>query len=581
MDRTLRILSALVWAVALAEPAQWWEVGPIYQIYPASFADSDGDGIGDLNGIRSHVDHFADIGLEAVWLSPIFDSPMRDNGYDISDYEKINPMFGTMEDFQDLVTALHGKGIKLMLDLVPNHTSNDSAWFQDSVNQRNNRSDWYVWQNPGSYSGDGSPMPPNNWVSLFGGSAWTYNEVRKQYYLHQFGDFQPDMNYENEQLREAMKNVIRFWLGKGVDGFRVDAVPYIAETNYTSNEPVLSTPGCDSSNPSYDCLDHTLTKDQPYTFDVLKMFAQLFEEQNSSYSANPKVQFLEAYTTLDVTMKYYSNHSNPFNFLMISNVNENTNATTLNSLIQQYMQALPANAWPNWVTGNHDNPRIGTRMGSDLIDAMNMMDLLLPGTPVTYNGEEIGMTDGFIMPSQRKDTANPSRDPERTPMQWNSTINAGFSTNTTSLYLPINPNYWQINVDTETKQTPSHLTIYKDLVTLNKKLADNKENLSTTAFNDWVFAFKRSDYVVVINLNNEVETFQLKDLKLTSQDSLTVEIPSLNAISFKKSQSVSTSANVTFTPRSGVVFSLKSSGNSAYISFFLLPISAVLTFIRC
>ncbi|KAF6207154.1 hypothetical protein GE061_018393 [Apolygus lucorum] len=465
-----------------------------------------------------------------------------------------------------------------MLDLVPNHSSNESQWFLDSVSQANGKDDWYVWRIPKGYDAQNNPLPPNNWRSLFGGSAWTFNEARGQFYLHQFGVFQPDLNYNNTEVVNQMKDVIRYWLGFGVDGFRVDAVPFIAETNYSSDEPEIQ--GCEPTD-AYSCLDHIYTMDQDLTYEILEQFAAVLQEQNANYSSSVKVQFVEAYTTVNATMRYYTNHSNPFNFLMVTSVDKNTNATELQNLTQSYLEALPEGAWPNWVIGNHDNSRVGTRMGSDLIDAMNMLVLLLPGTPVTYNGEEIGMTDGFVRVDQYRDPNTPNRDPERTPMQWNTSVNAGFSTNVTDPYLPVNPNYWEVNVATETSNEPSHLSVYKQLVALNKELAaSTSTNLTSAVLSDWVFAFLRDNYLVVVNLNNEVETFALNALNFSIGDSVTVKIPSINSLNFKVSDSISTSTNISLYPRSGVVFTTTSSAAAVTAAISLLLASVCLSLRR-
>ncbi|BES96501.1 alpha-glucosidase [Nesidiocoris tenuis] len=564
-------LGAVLELSLASKDLEWWKVGPVYQIYPASFADSNGDGIGDIRGIESHIDHFVKLGVAAVWLSPIYTSPMLDNGYDVANYTEVNPMFGNMTDIESLIDALHKRGINILLDMVPNHTSNQSQWFIDSIHRKNNKDDWYVWKDPKGKDSNGKPIPPNNWVSRFGGSAWEYNDVRNQFFLHQFEVAQPDLNYDNPEVMKGMESVVRFWLSKGVDGFRMDAVPFVGESNYDSDEPPI--PGCTPAG-SWECYNHIYTQNQNSTYDVTNHFAAVLNEDNKSFSAAPKVQFIEAYTDTESVNRYYQSKSTvPFNFLMISNVKRDTNAKSLEQQVQQYLKSLPANAWPNWVIGNHDNSRIGTRMGPELIDAMNMLLLLMPGTAISYNGEEIGMTDGVVKPSERRDPTADSRDPCRTPMQWNTSPNAGFSTNGTSLYLPVNPNFESINVETETKIQPSHLSIYEELVKLHKEIIGSPKDISSSVFNDWVFAFKREKYLVIINLNNLEETLTLEQLKLDLGKKVQVKIVSLGGSIRQNETEFSTHDTITLFPRTGLVFEAKSAASTIFASSMLVILS--------
>uniref|UniRef100_A0A0A9WEU2 alpha-glucosidase n=1 Tax=Lygus hesperus TaxID=30085 RepID=A0A0A9WEU2_LYGHE len=566
------VVVAVVSGVSAAD-LDWWKIGPVYQIYPASFRDSNGDGWGDLNGITHMADYLQDIGVGAIWLSPIYPSPMRDNGYDASTYTDVNPKFGTLADAEKLIKAYHDRGIKVILDFVPNHTSNESQWFIDSVNSAHGKADWYVWKQPKGYEGDdkSKPIPPNNWRSTFGGSAWKYVEARQQFYYHMFGDYQPDLNYDNPEVLEAMKGAIRFWLEKGIDGFRMDAVPYLKEINYDKNEP----PTC-SDESDYNCLDHIYTMNLQGTHDVLNAFDEVLREQKFVVNG-VRAMWVEAYNNITELMTYYGNVSSPFNFQYISYLNKNSNAAVFQKLTTDYMNALKGR-WPNWVVGNHDNSRVGTRMGSDLIDTMTILTQLLPGTSITYYGEELGMTDTLIQPGQRQDWAsNPPRDPERTPMQWNSSTNAGFS-NSSHLYLPVNPNYFEVNVATESK-APSHLDLYKKVVKLHKEhVGTSQDKFDTATYQDWVFAFQRPGLLVVSNLNNIETTMSIDQLKLpTTPDSLTVELASLNA-NITEGTSIKSNTNITLTPRSTIVFNTNSAATFG-VSTMLIPMVCCLRYL--
>ncbi|KAF6207152.1 hypothetical protein GE061_018391 [Apolygus lucorum] len=568
MLRTIVAFAFVVVACGVsAEDLDWWKIGPVYQIYPASFRDSNGDGWGDLNGITEMADYLQDIGVGAVWLSPIYPSPMRDNGYDASNYTDVNPRFGTVADAEKLIRAYHDRGIKVILDFVPNHTSNESQWFIDSMNSANGKDDWYVWRQPKGYDGD-QPIPPNNWRSTFGGSAWKYVESRKQFYYHEFGDYQPDLNYNNKDVLEAMKEALRFWLRKGIDGFRMDAVPYLIESNYDKNEPIAC-----SDDSDYNCLDHIYTMNQQGTHDVLNAFDSVLREQQFVVNG-VRAMWVESYNNITELMTYYGNVSSPFNFQYISYLNKNSNATVFQSLTMDYMNALKGR-WPNWVVGNHDNSRVGTRMGPDMIDTMNILTQLLPGTSITYYGEELGMLDAIIQPGQRRDWAsNPPRDPERTPMQWNATTNAGFS-NSSSLYLPVNPNYYEVNVAVESK-APSHLDLYKKVVKLHKKhVGTSLDKFATTTYQDWVFAIQRPGLLIVSNLNNIEITMSIDKLQLpTKPSSLTVELASLNA-NITEGTSINSNANITLTPRSTIVFNTNSAASFGVSTILLLLASSL------
>ncbi|XP_068234691.1 probable maltase isoform X2 [Palaemon carinicauda] len=504
----------------------WWQREVLYQVYPRSFLDRNGDGIGDLKGITSKVDYFKEIGVGAIWLSPIYTSPMADFGYDIANFTDIDPIFGTMEDFDELLDTYHGKGLKVIMDFVPNHSSDEHEWFKKSVKKEYPFTDYYIWSDPLSFN-KSEPVPPNNWLSVFRGSAWTWSEERKQFYFHQFLDKQPDLNFRNPDVQEEMLGILKFWLDKGVDGFRVDALKHLFEVeDVHQDEPVAKDSGIDDKM-DYGYLNHTLTVNQPETFGVLRKWRELIDLYSD------KLMMVEVYEGQDLgtLMKYYGNETDPladfpFNFLMIEGLHNRTELTgfSLKSAVTLWLDNMPSGKWPNWVLGNHDNHRVGSRLGSDLVDALNMMSLLLPGTAITYYGEEIGMEDTWISWEDTKDPqgcrygperyAEYSRDPERTPMQWDNTSFAGFTT-ASDTWLPVNENYKTLNVKAQKDATYSHLSVYQSLTQLRKLDVFTTGRIAYPSITEDVFSFVRyadetaTYYLVVINTSEEELTVDL------------------------------------------------------------------------
>lgn len=445
----------------------------MYQVYPRSFQDSNGDGTGDLNGIQQRLPYLKELGVGFIWLSPVMLSPMMDFGYDIANYTQIDPLFGTLADMDALIQAASELGIKILMDFVPNHTSNTSKWFEASRSSKDDpKRDWYVWHS-GRYLQDGTRVPPNNWASNFGGpegSSWTWDETTEEYYYHAFGDFQPDLNYTNPEVREAMKNVLRFWLDRGAGGFRIDAVPFLMESLGLQNETVNEV--CLQSQPLWDCMDHNYTQNVDGIHEIVRGWREVADEYDA------RVLFGEIYAALDIAMSYYGTADAPefhvpFNFMLIGEdlgfPNNLANATVIQDAIREYNNAKPNTGHGNWVLGNHDQHRLMDRVGNNtaLATAVYAVTLLLPGTPVIYNGDEIAMRDLFIPYDECQDPAcinNPNdfeitgRDPERTPMQWNSTAQAGFSTNPAT-WLPVNPNYVDVNVQDEKDKQDSPISV--------------------------------------------------------------------------------------------------------------------------
>lgn len=380
----------------------WYKNSLVYQIYPRSFKDSDADGIGDLQGIISKLEHVQDIGADALWMSPIFASPQADFGYDISNFTDINEEYGTLNDFDALVTKAKSLGLKVILDFVPNHSSDQHIWFQNSIKRIPPFDEFYVWRN--AVIIDGERKPPNNWLSNFGGSAWEWNEERKQYYLHQFVAGQPDLNYHNAELREEMEKVLTFWMDRGVKGFRIDAINHMYEDPRFLDEP--SSNRSDLPPGDYDTLDHIYTKNQPETYDVLKSWRALMD--NHPKSADTKMILTEAYADFNLTMLYYQAGSTvPFNFMFITDLNIDSKAVDFKRYIDRWMANIPNDPAyvANWVVGNHDNHRAASRFGEKRADQLSMLAIVLPGVSVSYNGDEIGMVDTFLTYEQTKDPA--------------------------------------------------------------------------------------------------------------------------------------------------------------------------------
>ncbi|RKK03864.1 DUF3459 domain-containing protein [Pseudoroseomonas wenyumeiae] len=438
----------------------WWQRGVVYQVYPRSFQDSNGDGVGDLRGIAARLDHLVELGVDALWLSPIQPSPMADFGYDVADYCGVDPIFGNLEDFDALVAAAHERGLRVILDFVPNHSSDRHPWFQESRSSRTSaRRDWYIWRDAAPDGG-----PPTNWISHFGGSAWEWDEATGQYYLHSFLKEQPDLNWRNPAVRAAMLDVLRFWLDRGVDGFRVDVIwLLIKDDQFRDNPP---NPGWTPGQSEHDRLLDRYTADQPEVHGIIAEMRQVLEAYEQ------RLLIGEIYLPVERLVTYYGHENSgahlPFNFLLIR---APWNAAEVARIIQDYEAALPPDAWPNWVLGNHDQSRIATRVGPAQARVAAMLLLTLRGTPTVYYGDEIGMTDVPIPPHLVQDPAEKNqpgigvgRDPERTPMLWDASPNGGFTTGTP--WLPTGST--EVNVAAQAGQPGSMLALYRQLIALRR-----------------------------------------------------------------------------------------------------------------
>jgi alpha-glucosidase len=443
-------------------PYLWWQRGIIYQVYPRSFMDSNGDGVGDLAGLISRLDYLRWLGVDAVWISPLYPSPMKDFGYDVADYTAIHPLFGTLADFARLISEAHARDLKVILDLVPNHSSDQHPWFVAARSSRANpKRNWYIWHDPDPGGG-----PPNNWLSCFGGSAWEYDAHTEQYYYHAFLREQPDLNWRNPEVVEAMLNVLRFWLERGVDGFRVDVLWHLIEDDQFRDNP--PNPNWREGTDPYQKLIPLYTTDQAEVHGVIARMRRLVNQYQD------RVLIGEIYLPVERLVQYYGADLGgvhiPFNFQLLL---ANWQARDIARIIGEYEAALPQRGWPNWVLGNHDRSRIASRVGLAQARVAAMLLLTLRGTPTLYYGDEIGMHDVAISPEKVQDPFEKNvpgrglgRDPQRTPMQWNAAKNAGFTEG--EPWLPIAENYEKVNVEAERDDPDSMLTLYNQLIKVRR-----------------------------------------------------------------------------------------------------------------
>lgn len=432
--------------------APWWQGAVVYQVYPRSFADSDGDGIGDLRGIVQRLDHLVALGVDAIWLSPIYPSPLHDFGYDISDYTDIAPEFGTVADLDDLVTAAHGRRLRVLLDLVPCHTAIDHPWFAEARAARDApRRDWYIWADPAPGGG-----PPNNWIAAFGGSSWTLDPVTGQYYLHSFYPEQPDLNWRNPAVAEAIHDVMRFWLDRGIDGFRVDAIAHaIKDDRLRDNPPAAfgrSVFGIDSSG-----HERLWNVERPEVHDVIRGMRRVTDAYED------RVLIGEVYTPTEMLAGFLGHGRDDefplaFNFELLHTP---WRADALRLAIERSEALTPATTNPTYALSNHDQVRHATRFGTDAVRLAALLLLTLRGTITLYAGEEIGQTDAPALPGPARDRAG--RDAQRTPMQW--TPDGGFSTG--QPWLPLTDPARR-NVADQAADPGSVLSLYRRLVSLRR-----------------------------------------------------------------------------------------------------------------
>ena len=451
----------------------WWQRGVVYQIYPRSFQDATGNGVGDLAGVIRRLDYLAALGVDAIWLSPFYPSPMADFGYDVADYCDVAPLFGDLAAFDRLVAGAHARNIKIIVDWVPNHSSDQHPWFIESRSSRDNpKRDWYIWRDP---KPDGSP--PNNWGSHFGGPAWTFDEATGQYYLHQFVKEQPELNWRNPEVKAAMLDTLRFWLERGVDGFRMDVIGLlIKDADLRDNPP---NPDADPNLPPNDLFGrqlHVYSHDQDEVHGVIREIRQVLDAYDDRCGIG------ELWGPLDRWIRYYGDSSPgsptgdelhlPFNFRLMLLP---WDAKAMRHSVDKLETALSVFGWPNYVLGNHDGARLATRFGGQAqARVAAMMLLTLRGTPTLYYGDELGMENGVIPPEKVQDPQGinlgieRTRDVCRTPMQWDGSPNAGFCPAGVEPWLPVSADYETRNVAAQSTDPTSILTLYQRLLALRR-----------------------------------------------------------------------------------------------------------------
>ncbi|MCB0010730.1 MAG: DUF3459 domain-containing protein [Anaerolineales bacterium] len=499
----------------------WWQNAVFYQIYPRSFQDTNGDGIGDLQGISDRLDYLVDLGIDAIWISPIYPSPMVDFGYDVADFCDIHPMFGDLATFDRLLGAAHERQLKVILDYVPNHSSDQHPWFQESRRSRDNpKRDWYIWH---PARADGSV--PNNWESIFGGSVWEWDEATGEYYLHTFVPEQPDLNWRNPAVVAAMHDVIRFWLDRGVDGLRVDAVTCLMKDQAFRDNPPAE-PG--SYWTQFDiALEPRYTMHLPETFRQVQLMRAVFDE----YEARVHIGETGVAEAAEL-VPYYGDPLNgyhiPFNFLTL---HADWDAAEMRRLIERYYEVIPAGGWPNFVFGNHDVHRLASRFGGENHRSVAMLLLTLWGVPTIYYGDELGMQDVAVPPERRVDPwglADPGsdlgRDPERTPMQWDSTANAGFTTG--EPWLPLAPDFAEVNVAGQLADEQSTLAFYRRLLRLRRE--QPALTSGTITFVDglaadllaYVRAYESRRLLIILNFGDQKQAVDISGFATSAQSLL-------------------------------------------------------------
>jgi alpha-glucosidase len=484
----------------------WWQDAVVYQIYPRSWADSDGDGIGDLRGIASRLDHLAELGIDAIWLSPISPSPNKDWGYDVADYVGVHPDLGTIEDADHLVREAHARNIRVLLDLVPNHSSDQHAWFVESRSSTDNpKRDWYVWADPAPDGG-----PPNNWLSVFGGPAWTLDEASGQYYLHNFLPEQPDLNWWNQEVNDAMDDVLRWWFDRGVDGFRIDVCHGIVKDRELRDNP--TTPpeipvdgglieGLNEGGLEW-YQDRVYSMNRPEVHDVLRRWRRIADD------AGDRVLLGETWAPdIDALAKFYGAQLDELHLAFNFHLTMDTpTPRVLADHLASTLDALPEGAWPAWTLSNHDISRCATRWcDGDARLAANAMVLLLalPGTPVLYYGDEIGMVDVEVPVDRLEDPVGirriegkHGRDGVRTPMQWDR--DGGFSaTGEAEPWLPMGDAAAR-NVADQTGDAGSVLENVRAMIALRRARADlRRGTYAEHHVDDQVWAWTRGDSILV------------------------------------------------------------------------------------
>ena len=487
-----------------AVPSSWWRDGVLYQIYPRSFADSNGDGIGDLRGIIGRLDHLEWLGVDGIWLNPSMPSPNDDWGYDVADYCAVHPDLGTLEDLEAFVAEAERRGIKVLLDLVPNHTSDRHAWFQDALGDRHAaHRDYYVWADP---KPDGSP--PNNWESSFGGSAWELDEASGQYYLHNFLATQPDLNWWSDEVGDAFDDILRFWFDRGIAGFRIDVTHGIVKDRELRDDPAATAD--DHPFIQRRGLQQVFSMNRPEVHDVLRRWRALADDEDPRRILVGETYVLD----LDQLIPFYGNGEDElnlaFNFLF---VHAELDAGELRPIVEGVESKLLAASWPVYTGSNHDAGRLTTRWGGNDPDRSRLavlMLLTLRGTPFLYYGDEIGLADVPIDPekaldpvARRTGDADRNRDPCRTPMQWTREDGAGFTEAGVTPWLPFGDPA-TCNVADQRDDPGSQLNLVRDLIALRREHADLRSGTyESLPAPDGAWAYRRGDgFAVALNMGD-------------------------------------------------------------------------------
>lgn len=507
----------------------WWRGAVIYQIYPRSLMDSDGDGVGDLPGIIQKLDYIASLGVDAIWISPFFKSPMKDFGYDISDYRDVDPLFGTLADFDALVVKAHKLNIKVMIDQVPSHTSDQHAWFQESRSSKDNaKSDWYVWADA---CDDGTP--PNNWLSIFGGSAWQWEPRRGQYYLHNFLQSQPDLNFHNTEVQNQMLDEVEFWLKRGVDGLRLDAINFCFHDQALRNNPVKpieerKARGFNEDNP-YAFQRHIYDNTQPENLDFLKRLRKLL----NAYPGSVSLGEISSEDSLKTMAEYTDGHERlhmAYSFELLSD-------DFSPEYIRNTIETLEGNlhqGWPCWSIGNHDVARVVSRWqknnyGQEEAKLLNALLLSLRGSVCVYQGEELGLPEASLEFHELQDPYGKAfwpvfkgRDGCRTPMPWSQDAHAGFSTSKS--WLPIPDEHKALSVMAQNESKKSCLTAFKQFIAWRKNQPCLQYgDIQFLESSDDLLIFKRSyegqSLLIAFNLSAQTNTLS-SDYSLMKWDSL-------------------------------------------------------------
>ena len=471
----------------------WWHEAVFYQVYPLSFQDANDDGLGDLRGVISRLDYLADVlGVDALWLSPFYRSPMRDWGYDISDHCDVGPVFGSLEDARDLIELVHARGMRVIVDYVINHTSDEHPWFVESRSSRDNpKRDWYVWRD----GRDGGP--PTNWVSVFSGPAWTVDPTTGQWYRHTYLPEQPDLNWRNPELVEAMLDVARFWLDMGVDGFRVDAAHQMMKDPRERDNPPAP---ADYHRPwkdmgPYDDFIHLYDYGHPDVHDIHRLFRSVIDSYDRDAVSVGEIHIFDLPEWASYYGENFDQLSMPFNFHLMAS---DWDAASLRATVEATLWNIPSGGWTNWTLGNHDEVRLATRLphGQERLAALLL--LTLRGTPFLYYGDELGMEEAEISDDAARDpwgihVAHLSRDGARTPMQWSPGPNAGFTSPGVTPWLPLGASHQVVNVESEMEDPESILNMYRRLLGLRRawQVLRTGTLLSSPSSTDEVFAFVR------------------------------------------------------------------------------------------